>query len=218
MDDAAIAVLTAPPPQPWPDDQSAIEWRIVCEGLGIPEHSCSSFIQQWRHACEEYQYYLGTLLAKKSRLDDITVEQRRLETKLKLFDNTLHTRLATDVGYLVDKPADSRLIAHDRLCLTRRTAFLDGAANMLYHNMNIDYTHANATKQELAKAREYFLDMHQTLFPDNAKLMPWDVVDSVVPRERITTSRSRRPWSFSPVPPEVRLQHLADHDANIALD
>ena len=144
MDDAAIAVLTAPPPQPWPDDQSAIEWRIVCEGLGIPEHSCSSFIQQWRHACEEYQYYLGTLLAKKSRLDDIRVEQRR------------HKHMCQ--------------LGHLRLCQsTRRTALLDGAANRLYHNMNIDYTHANAAKHELAKAREYFLEMKKFLFQEYAR-------------------------------------------------
>ena len=191
MDDAVIAVLVAPLPRPYPGRQTTIEWKNVCEQLGIPHHS--SFIQQWHEAYEEYKYFCGTLLAKKSRLDDIRVEQRR------------HKHMCQ--------------LGHLRLCQsTRRTALLDGAANRLYHNMNIDYTHANAARHELAKAREYFLEMHQTLFPDNAKLMPWDVVDSVVPRERITTSRSRRPWSFSPVPPEVRLRHLADHDAAIALD
>ena len=195
MDDAVIAVLVAPLPRPYPGCQTTIEWKNVCEQLGIPHHS--SFIQQWHEAYEEYKYFCGTLLAKKSRLDDIRVEQRR------------HKHMCQ--------------LEHLRLCQsTRRTALLDGAANRLYHNMNIDYTHANAARHELAKAREYFLEMKNFLFQEYARrytnvheLMQHVSCDYTWTPYRIRDARVDsvdipQPWFFTPVPPEVR-------DAAIAL-
>ena len=90
--------------------------------------------------------------------------------------------------------------------------------------MNIDYTHANAAKHELAKAREYFLEMKIFLFQEYARrytnvheLMQHVSCDytwtsaRICRDARVDSVDIPQPWFFTPVPPEVR-------DAAIALD
>lgn len=204
-----IALLVARAHGLRPDHGTAIKWVNICNGLGMPEHRFSSFIEQWCQAYDEQQYFCATLLAKKKRLAETRGELQCCEDELNKFDQAPQTRMANDFEPLPDVRAFARSLADRRLGLTRRKVLLTDTMINVSANARVDYKYAIAANNAAVNARTYFREMEKVYYYNDPSTPPLDVRTAYY-------ANYHKPWSFARVKPQDLLRHEAMHVAACA--